>query len=143
MDLTAAEVAEARATAALTHDGRVRIATEGTAGGWDPEQGALPAEPGETLYDGMARLQAVRGTSGAVDAAGQAVVVRTYKIGLAWDAPDLPRKARIEVLAHPRDPLLVGKVLLVEQVTYGDPGFERTVYANLDMSNQGGGDDAW
>lgn len=139
MLLTEAEVAEARAVAAATHDCEVVARTRGTAGGWDPIEGAQPEQPGETLYDGMGRVQAVRGTSGAVDAAGQPVVVRAYKIGLPWDAPDLPKGALLEVRSHPRDPLMVGKVLTVDQVTYGDPGIERTVYARLDLSNQGGG----
>lgn len=138
--LTEEELAEARALAATTHDCEVVARTPGTAGGWDPEHGALPAQPGETLYGGMGRVQAVRGTSGAVDAAGQPVVVRAYKIGLPWDAPDLPKGTLVEVRSHPRDPLLVGKVLTVQQVTYGDPGIERTVYADLDLANQGGGD---
>lgn len=135
--LTDVELADMRATAAVTYTATVTIAgTSDGGGGWDPVTGPTPAEPAAPLYDGPARVQAVRNSAQPRDAAGQAVTVRPYKVALPWDAPEPAAGARLTVTGHPRDALVVGKVLTVTDVVYGDLGVERVLYADLDLTNQ-------
>lgn len=140
--LTDAELAEARELAALSYTAQiVAHSTQGDdGGGWDPIDGPItPGDPGTPLYDGPARVQAVRNSAQPRDAAGQQVTVRPYKIAIPYDAPDLPVGARAAVNAHPSDTHIIGKVLTVTEVVYGDLAIERVFYASLDLTNQPGG----
>lgn len=137
--LTDAELAEARELAALSYTAQITITPPTPTGGWDPDHGATPADPPAPLYDGPARVQAVRNSAQPRDAAGQTVTVRPYKIAIPYDTPDLPVGARAAVNAHPSDTHIIGKVLSVTEVVYGDLAIERVFYADLDLTNQPGG----
>jgi hypothetical protein len=141
MLLSEAELVEARQVAALSMDATIALqaSTDDPLGGWDPVIGPIdPTEPPAPVWEGPGRVQAARNNINAVDAAGQSVTVRAYKIATPWDAPPLPVGARLQITAHLRDPELVGKTLTVTGTVYGDLGVERVVYADLDLTNQGG-----
>lgn len=137
--LTEAELAQARDDIADSYTAAITAhsTTSGDGGGWDPIDGpSEPTDPGAPLYDGPARVEAIRNTAQPRDAAGQSVTVRPYKISLPFDAPELPTDTRVRVDAHHTDPHVVGKVLTVTGGVYGGLGIERVFYADLDLSNQ-------
>lgn len=133
--LTDTDLADMRALAAESYTATV-TATDAQGGGWDPGTGPGTPGNGDPLYDGPARIQAVRNTAQPREAAGQAVTVRPYKVALPWDAPDLPVGTRLTVTAHPHDTLVAGKILTITGSVYGDLGIERVLYADLDLTNQ-------
>jgi len=136
--LTDAELADARAIAATSYTATLTIhpPNDDGGGGWDPEDGPTPTDPDTPLYQGPARIQATRNSSQPRDVAAQPVTVRPYKIAIPYDAPDLPVGARATVNAHPSDAHVIGKVLTVTEVVYGDLAIERVFYASLDLTNQ-------
>ena len=137
--LTDAELAQARGDAAGSYTAAITVhsTTDDTGGGWDPIDGPSdPGDPGTPLYDGPARVEAIRNMAQPRDAAGQAVTIRPYKISLPFDAPELPTGARVTVDAHATDPHIAGKVLTVTGGVYAGLGIERVFYADLDLSNQ-------
>lgn len=138
--LTDPELAGMRDLAAESYTATITATSPGGGGGgWDPETGPGTPTPETAAYAGPARVQAVRNSAQPRDAVGQSVTVRPYKIGLPWDAPDLPVGATVAVDSHMSDPHVVGKVLTVAGSVYGDLGIERVLYADLDLSNQPGG----
>lgn len=136
--LTDAELTTARDTVAATYTAAITVAGAATGGGWDPDAGATPGTPGAPVYDGPARVQAVRNSAQPRDAVGQSITVRPYKVALPWDAPELPPGTRVTVTAHLTDTHVIGKVLTVTAGVYGDLGIERVLYCDLDLSNQPG-----
>lgn len=137
--LTDGELAEARALAALSYTAQITITAASSGDGWDPDQGVTPGNPSPPVYTGPARVQAVRNSAQPRDAAGQQVTVRPYKMAIPYNTPDLPIGARATVTAHPGDMHVIGKVLTVTEVVYGDLAIERVFYASLDLTNQPGG----
>lgn len=137
--LTDTELAEARELATLSYTAQITVYPPTPTGGWDPDHGVTPGDPAAPVYDGPARVQAVRNSAQPRDVAGQQVTVRPYKIAIPYDAPDLPVGARATVNAHPSDTHIIGKVLSVTEVVYGDLAIERVFYADLDLTNQPGG----
>lgn len=137
--LTDAELAQARDDVAGSYTAAVTAhsTTDTGGGGWDPIDGPTdPTDPGAPIYDGPARVEAIRNTAQPRDAVGQQVTVRPYKVSLPWDAPDLPVGTRITVDAHTADLRVVGKVLTVTAGVYAGLGVERVLHADLDLTNQ-------
>jgi hypothetical protein len=134
------ELAEAREIAEATMTATVTLTIPGTAeGGWDPVNGPTPPAPDVPLWDGRARVQAVRAANAStVDAAGQAIVGRTYKIALPWTAPIAKPGVLIDVTAPPpEDQSLAGRRFIVAAHIIGGLPVERVYYADYDQTNQG------
>lgn len=121
--------------------GRIVVRDRATGGGWTPEDGASPPTPGEIVYDGPFRAQALTGANLPVDAAGQQVTLRDYLLQLPAPALALEPGTRMDVLECPDDPELVGRTFTVSGSVMGSYRFTRDVFASLDLTDDQAEDD--
>lgn len=67
-----------------------------------------------TLYEGKARLRWATLAVSASEGSGQPVATQQPYLSLPMKAPRLPKGTEIHVIASTADPLLVGRVVIVQ-----------------------------
>lgn len=120
-------------------EARIRLSRPGTAAGvFDPATGSKsPGEPDLVLYEGPARIQALRTTREEALTGEQSVPVATYLVQINFDA-DPTRvgskgdKAEVLEVSSNGDPQIVGRKLYVERVLFGSLMWERNIYCSDD-----------
>lgn len=110
----------------------------GGEGTWAPDTGGVPGTP-TTLYAGPCVVTDMTRTTRVRDVAGQALAEHPYTVGIAPTAPAIPEGARVKINTCADDPLLVGLVLRVVDVSHESLMLERVLTCDLDLHNQPGG----
>lgn len=108
-------------TAAILRRGRAlaesRMTESIVAGIWEDgsdDLGNPTRELVSTLYEGKARLRWATLAVSASDGSGQPVATQQPYASLPVDAPRLPKGTELHVTASTADPLLVGRVVIVQ-----------------------------
>lgn len=120
-------------------EAEIRLTRPGTgAGVFDPGTGSKsPGAPDVTIYEGPARIQALRTTREEAVSGEQSVPVATYLVQINFDA-DPTRvgkkgdKAEVIRIGPNGDPQLVGRKLYVERDVFGSHIWERNLYCSDD-----------
>jgi hypothetical protein len=120
-----------RAVVAGSWNGAVTItgAPPGTSH-WDDDLEQNVADPGPTVYNGPARVQALAGQGRTVVLADDTEVLVDYLVVVPHDVPAVAGHRLVVTDGHD-DPLLEAQPLTVRQVVMGTERFERDLMCTI------------
>lgn len=125
-----------RPTTAGTMRSTVDLHRPGQAGGWDPTTGPQEATTAPYGEGVAARVQRLSTRDRNAEAAGQDLTTGAYLVAVPMSTPPARVGDVVTVTAAPADPELVGKRLLVAEITYGSAPFQRDLTCTLDLTRQ-------
>jgi len=123
-----------RPTAESAMTTRVDLTRTGPPGDWSPTTGPTSAVTAPYATGVPARVQRLASQSRGAEAAGQDVTTGTYLVAVPMAVPPVQVGDRVTVTDNPADEHLIGRVLTVDDVTYGSTPWQRDLVCTLDQS---------